>query len=149
MRFLHPFLKHLTHNRSIILYVTFLVEPPFKPLKTSDGAASSQKHLVMLFAEEMLFYGEDLLFQIGIWRHFIKQRANHHSHTRMPLPRLFSLFCFSDLPCLPLNICAPHTLRTTAVTDRTDLTVPFVFLRTVAAKSCVTPTRLMPSTSTI
>lgn len=29
------------------------------------------------------------------------------------------------------------------------LTLPLVFLRTVAAKFCVTPTKLIPSTSTI
>lgn len=35
------------------------------------------------------------------------------------------------------------------VTQVTYLTLPLVFLRTVAAKFCVTPTKLMPSTSTI
>lgn len=77
----------------------------------------------MPFAEEVLFYGEDLLYVqmvkiqqseeesfggIGICCHFIKQRANHHSRTRTPLPRLFSLFVFGS-PVPPLeHLRTPH-----------------------------------------
>ena len=35
------------------------------------------------------------------------------------------------------------------ISQATYLTLPLVFLRTVAAKFCVTPTKLIPSTSTI
>lgn len=116
-----------------------------------SGAASSQ--LAMPVAEEMQFYGDDLgLVQTvqsrrseeekfgGIWHMVPLYKAQ--SQPPFTHSNVFSTAGFF-LPC---------SLRTTDVTSRrsrTDLTVPFVFLRTVAAKCCVTPTRLMPSTSTI
>lgn len=67
------------------------------------------------------------------------------SPTCLTVAHNFPCMCWSSLVLTQKVSVAASWVQTFS----THRTVPFVFFSTVAAKSCVTPTRLMLSTSTI